>query len=112
MPSETYRAWYQCFAGCPGEHELEEIIYHCPKCGSLLEVQQVEGTFPLRPTHIGAVYNGRLRLPYSDPILFFGSQKRGEVMLRLYAKGIGVQDTLDAVALEAFRLLKDFPNIF
>ena len=39
MSSDMYRAWYQCFEGCAGEYSLEEIIYHCPKCGSLLEVQ-------------------------------------------------------------------------
>ncbi|MBI3013506.1 MAG: threonine synthase [Candidatus Tectomicrobia bacterium] len=34
----TYRAWFQCIAGCPGTYELNEIIYQCPKCGNLLEV--------------------------------------------------------------------------
>jgi threonine synthase len=39
MSSESYRAWYRCFAGCSGEYPLSEIIYNCPQCGSLLEVQ-------------------------------------------------------------------------
>ncbi len=34
-----YRAWFQCIGGCPGRHELSEIIYRCPECGNLLEVQ-------------------------------------------------------------------------
>jgi threonine synthase len=40
MQRNSYNAWYQCFEGCGGEYPLDEIIYHCPKCGSLLEVQQ------------------------------------------------------------------------
>lgn len=34
-----YRAWFQCINGCAGEYSLKEIIYRCPECGSLLEVQ-------------------------------------------------------------------------
>ena len=34
-----YRAWFQCINGCGGTYSLKEIIYRCPECGSLLEVQ-------------------------------------------------------------------------
>jgi threonine synthase len=34
-----YRAWFQCINGCVGEYSLKEIIYRCPRCGSLLEVR-------------------------------------------------------------------------
>jgi threonine synthase len=34
-----YHAWFQCTAGCPGQYNLREIIYRCPKCHNLLEVQ-------------------------------------------------------------------------
>ena len=37
--SSTYRAWFQCIQGCSGQYPLNEIIYKCPRCGSLLEVQ-------------------------------------------------------------------------
>ncbi|MFT7625108.1 MAG: threonine synthase, partial [Myxococcota bacterium] len=33
-----YRAWFECFAGCEGQYPLTEVIYRCPKCGSLLDV--------------------------------------------------------------------------
>jgi threonine synthase len=33
-----HTAWFQCVAGCRGRHELNEVIYHCPECGGLLEV--------------------------------------------------------------------------
>jgi threonine synthase len=39
MKNQTYKAWYQCINGCPGYYPLNEIIYRCPKCSDLLEVQ-------------------------------------------------------------------------
>lgn len=37
--SMGYRAWFQCTAGCPDVHSLQDIIYRCPHCGNLLEVR-------------------------------------------------------------------------
>jgi threonine synthase len=34
-----YNAWFQCINGCPGQFGLLEIVYRCPTCGDLLEVQ-------------------------------------------------------------------------
>src|SRR5262245_18273343 len=34
-----YRAAFRCIAGCPGEYQLDEVIYRCPRCANLLEVQ-------------------------------------------------------------------------
>jgi threonine synthase len=34
-----HKAWFQCIGGCPGKYDLSEVIYRCPKCGNLLEVQ-------------------------------------------------------------------------
>ncbi len=34
-----YRAWFQCIDGCPGQYRLKDVIYRCPTCGNLLEVQ-------------------------------------------------------------------------
>jgi len=36
--SVTYRASLRCAAGCEGEYPLDSVIYHCPRCGDLLEV--------------------------------------------------------------------------
>jgi hypothetical protein len=33
-----YRAAFRCIAGCPGEYPLDEVIYRCPTCSNLLEV--------------------------------------------------------------------------
>ncbi len=35
----SYNAWFRCINGCEGQYSLLEIIYRCPKCGDLLEVQ-------------------------------------------------------------------------
>ncbi len=34
-----FNAWFQCINGCSGRHPLNEIIYRCPQCDELLEVQ-------------------------------------------------------------------------
>ena len=34
-----FKAWFQCINGCSGRHLLNEVIYRCPKCDELLEVQ-------------------------------------------------------------------------
>ena len=36
---KNLKAWFQCIEGCEGRHNLNEIIYSCPKCGNLLEVE-------------------------------------------------------------------------
>src|SRR5579859_1368885 len=36
----SYRAWFQCInPQCGATYPLNSIVYHCTKCGSLLEVQ-------------------------------------------------------------------------
>ncbi|HET6332517.1 MAG TPA: threonine synthase [Polyangiales bacterium] len=34
-----YRSSFRCVAGCEGSYDVEQVIYHCPKCGELLEVR-------------------------------------------------------------------------
>ena len=34
-----YRAWFECFRGCPGRWALGEVIYRCPRCEGLLQVR-------------------------------------------------------------------------
>lgn len=36
----SYRAWFQCInRECAANYPLDSIVYHCTRCGSLLEVQ-------------------------------------------------------------------------
>jgi threonine synthase len=34
-----FSAWFQCINGCSGRYDLTEVIYQCPNCEELLEVQ-------------------------------------------------------------------------
>lgn len=34
----AYNSWFQCIKGCDETYALDEVIYNCKKCGSLLEV--------------------------------------------------------------------------
>ena len=43
-----YRAVFRCIAGCHEEYPLDEVVYQCRKCGSLLEVHH--DPEPLRRT--------------------------------------------------------------
>jgi threonine synthase len=38
-PRMNYSASFRCVAGCSGSYPLDEVIYSCPECGELLEVQ-------------------------------------------------------------------------
>jgi len=35
----SYSASFRCVAGCHGTYPLDQVIYNCPECGELLEVQ-------------------------------------------------------------------------
>ncbi len=35
----SYSASFRCVAGCEGSYALDEVIYECPRCGELLQVQ-------------------------------------------------------------------------
>ncbi|MEE9384878.1 MAG: threonine synthase [Nannocystaceae bacterium] len=34
-----HAAWFRCASGCDGRHALSEVIYRCPSCRGLLEVE-------------------------------------------------------------------------
>jgi threonine synthase len=34
-----YSAWFECINGCPTHFSVFEIVYRCPSCGDLLDVQ-------------------------------------------------------------------------
>jgi threonine synthase len=39
MPMRTPSAWFRCADRCDFRAELTEVVYTCPRCGGLLEVQ-------------------------------------------------------------------------
>ncbi len=55
-----YRAWFQCINGCAGTYSLKEIMYRCPKCGSLLEVRHdLERLRQHSPTYWKEIFDRR-----------------------------------------------------
>jgi threonine synthase len=38
-----YRAWFECIRGCGERFALNEIVYICPKCGGLLDIEHDVG---------------------------------------------------------------------
>ena len=34
-----YRAWFECIRGCDERRPLDEVIYACPRCGGLLDIE-------------------------------------------------------------------------
>ncbi len=43
-----YEAHFRCIAGCSGRHSLGEVIYRCPSCGGLLEVEHDDAALTAR----------------------------------------------------------------
>jgi len=39
MSKTPYNAWFQCIRGCEDRYPLTEVIYRCPHCGGLLDVE-------------------------------------------------------------------------
>lgn len=36
----TYGSWLTCVRGCGNRYSIYDVIYHCPNCGGLLDVEQ------------------------------------------------------------------------
>jgi threonine synthase len=68
----SYNAWFQCINGCPGQYSLLEVIYRCPACGDLLEVQHEMAALRARaPAAWIGLFEDRLRrnaYPYGSGV--------------------------------------------
>ncbi len=57
-----YNAWFQCFQGCDEKYGLDEIIYRCPKCNSLMEVRHdLDKLSALAPREWKTIFSDRWR---------------------------------------------------
>src|SRR5437016_8429154 len=45
----TFRAWFECFAGCGVRYRLDQIVYRCESCDGLLEVRHDVDALKRRP---------------------------------------------------------------
>ena len=65
-------AWFQCVNGCSGRYPLNDIIYRCPQCDELLEVQHdMELLKQLSPDEWKALFKdrvGRHEWPYASSV--------------------------------------------
>jgi threonine synthase len=61
-PSE-FSAWFRCASGCDFRADLTEVVYECPRCGGLLEVEHDRAALATRPAaEWKALFDGRFRL--------------------------------------------------
>jgi len=84
----------------PGEFILQEVVVEEPAGwppGTKIDLQRVRTGLPLQREQVRAVYNGRLRLPYSDTVMFSGSQIDGGLNMRLFSKAVDLGDVLGAL---------------
>jgi threonine synthase len=67
-----YRCSFRCVAGCDGSYPVEQVIYHCPKCGELLEVHHdlnaLRGRSAAAWIKLFDERNGSSRWPYGSGV--------------------------------------------
>lgn len=68
----TYGAWFRCAEGCDFRAELTEVVYECPRCAGLLEVEHDRAALARRPAaEWKALFDSRFRLgawPYGSGV--------------------------------------------
>jgi len=62
--------------------------------GTALKIQRIDAAFPPRLERIRAVYNGRLQLPLSEPVVFSGTRKGKYLDAGVYSKALDVREWL------------------
>src|SRR6266540_6498448 len=56
-------AWFRCADGCDYRADLTEVVYECPRCGGLLEVEHDRAALARRPAaEWKALFDSRFRL--------------------------------------------------
>lgn len=67
-----YRAWFECIRGCAEKFPLNEVIYTCPHCGGLLDVEHDRTALRDRSGAAWiSLFDGRLRTnewPYGSGV--------------------------------------------
>jgi len=72
MSAPTPSAWFRCAEGCDFRAELVDVVYECPRCGGLLEVEHDRAALAARSgDEWKALFDGRFRLgawPYGSGV--------------------------------------------
>jgi threonine synthase len=59
---KPFGAWFECVRGCEGRYSLFDIIYHCPRCGGLLDVRHDMAALSQRSgDEWRTLFDGRIR---------------------------------------------------
>jgi threonine synthase len=72
MAVPAFSAWFRCSEGCDLRFALTEVVYTCPRCGGLLEVEHDREALARRPAEEWkALFDGRFKLgpwPYGSGV--------------------------------------------
>jgi threonine synthase len=72
MAEPVFSAWFRCSEGCDGRLPLTEVVYVCPRCGGLLEVEHdVDALRRRSPADWRALFDARFKLgpwPYGSGV--------------------------------------------
>jgi threonine synthase len=72
MSEPSFSSWFRCAEGCDFRAELTEVVYECPRCGGLLEVEHDRGALARRTApEWKALFEGRYRTgpwPYGSGV--------------------------------------------
>ncbi len=83
-------------SGLMGSEVRAEQLTGLPQ-GSTLDLQRFESGWPLRLDRVRSISNGRLRLPYSEPMVFSGIRRAGSGELDVYARVLDLGELLEEV---------------
>jgi len=62
MSADGFSAWFRCSEGCDYRAELTEVVYRCPRCQGLLEVEHDVAALARRSaSEWRALFDGRFR---------------------------------------------------
>jgi threonine synthase len=62
MAAPRFSSWFRCAEGCDFRAPLTEVVYECPRCGGLLEVEHDRAALRQRaPAEWKALFEGRFR---------------------------------------------------
>jgi threonine synthase len=68
----SFSAWLRCADGCDFRADLTEVVYECPRCGGLLEVEHDRAALARRPAaEWKALFDARFKLgawPYGSGV--------------------------------------------
>ena len=72
MASPTFSAWFRCAEGCDFRAALTDVVYQCPRCDGLLEVEHDRAALAARSAaEWKALFDGRFRAgpwPYGSGV--------------------------------------------